>query len=74
MEASKCFLVLLDTEDNVKIAPDFVAPEEFAEEAGLGDGRRLSPERIQSEPEPSAQQHAGNVRKQFRFIWKQVRY
>jgi len=49
MEASKCFLVLLDTEDNVKIAPDFVAPEEFAEEAGLGDGRRLSPERIQSE-------------------------
>jgi hypothetical protein len=40
-------LVLLDTEDAIKIAPDFVAPEEFVDEgahAGPGDGRCWSPD------------------------------
>jgi hypothetical protein len=32
MEARKHLLILLDTEDDIKIVPDFVALEEFAEE------------------------------------------
>jgi hypothetical protein len=42
MEARKHLLILLDTEDDIKIVPDFIALEEFAPDSatvGVADRR-----------------------------------